>query len=377
MLVTSDQVKSQAEELGFSLAGITLPNRSPHFSLYENWLAKGRQAAMTYLETERARRARGDPREILPECRSILVVGMRYPDPRTITEYGDEETHGRVASYAWGDDYHQVFPERLHLLVEWLQEKIPGEVSYRIYTDTGPVLERDLAQQAGLGWIGKNTCLISPRQGSYFLLAEIFLSIPLEPDSPVSHDFCGSCSRCIEACPTNCILPDRTLDAGRCISYLTIENKGEIPEELRPEIGPWVFGCDICQMVCPWNERFSDLQAGQQFNPRRDVPSPVLKKDLHLTSQEFNRKFRNSPVQRAKRRGYLRNIAVALGNMKDKNTVPDLSQALQTEPEPLVRGHVAWALGQINTSEARKVLEDALKIEQDPQVRYEIQQALR
>jgi epoxyqueuosine reductase len=376
MSFSVDDLKTEAMNLGFSLSGVARPVPPPHFPAFEHWLENGRQAGMAYLETERARRVRADPAEILPEGRSILTLGIRYPDPRQIPEISSEDPLGNVAAYAWGDDYHEVIPARLRQLIQVVEKNIGRKIIQKIYTDTGPILERDTAQQAGLGWEGKNTCLISPQQGSYFLLAEVFTDVDFEPSLPVTHDFCGSCRRCLEACPTDCILPDRSIDSRRCISYLTIENKGEIPEDLRPLMGNWIFGCDICQMVCPWNLRFSDPQAGFAFDPRPDVPRPKLRQELHLTPQEFNRKFHHSPIQRARRRGYLRNVCVALGNQPDPGAVPDLTEVLWVEMEPLVRSHSAWALGQINTPSAREALDKALKQEIDPSVLQEITRAL-
>jgi epoxyqueuosine reductase len=219
-------------------------------------------------------------------------------------------------------------------------------VKNRWYTDTGPILERDLAQRAGIGWIGKNTCLIHPQHGSYFLLSEIFLDLDLEPDPPFVTDHCGTCRRCIEACPTDCILPDRTIDATRCISYLTIELKGEIPVELRDKMGNWVFGCDICQRVCPWN-RFAGT-GDAAFEERETYPS--LTEEMELSPQEFNRRFKGSPVKRAKRRGYLRNVAVALGNTGDRHALPVLQNALSDE-DGLVREHATWAIEKITAHE--------------------------
>ncbi|HSL46406.1 MAG TPA: tRNA epoxyqueuosine(34) reductase QueG, partial [Anaerolineales bacterium] len=206
-----------------------------------------------------------------------------------------------------------------------------------------PLLERDLAQRAGIGWIGKNTCLIHPEHGSYFLLSEILLDLDLEPDPPFVTDHCGTCRRCIDACPTDCILPDRTIDATRCISYLTIELKDDIPVELRDKIGSWVFGCDICQMVCPWN-RFAG-KGDSAFEERG--PLPALTEELALTPQGFNQRFKGSPVKRAKRRGYLRNVAVALGNTGDMHALPVLQSALNDE-EPMIREHAQWAIEKIN-----------------------------
>jgi len=371
----NEAIKSQARLLGFQLVGITTPDPPPHFAVYERWLEAGRHGEMAYLASERARQRRADPRHILPECRSILVLGIRYPVPG---EGGDHQAgKGRVAAYAWGEDYHDVLAGLLSQLVAFIEAKVGNPVPNRWYTDTGPILERDLAQRAGLGWIGKNTCLIAPRLGSYFFLAEVLLGIDLEPDPPFLPDYCGSCTRCLEACPTACILPDRTLDASRCISYLTIELKGAIPPDLRQPVGTWVFGCDVCQQVCPWNRRFAAPEGDVAFAPRRDVPAPDLVRELTLTPKDFNYKFKDSPVQRARRRGYLRNVAVALGNQRSPADVPGLVNALLGDPEPLVRQHAAWALGQIGGETARRELQLALRTEMDESVRLEIRQALK
>jgi epoxyqueuosine reductase len=371
-----DDLKAEAESLGFSLTGFSAPIRPPHYDHYAKWLSEGKQAAMHYLETDRARERRENPDLILPRVQSILVVGLCYPSPNALPPPPEDEPRGQVASYAWGQDYHDVLPPRLETLaqkIEHLTGRYPDHVSY---TDTGPILERDFAQQAGLGWAGKNTCLIAPRQGSYFLLGEMLMDEAVEPDPPFQPDLCGTCTRCIDNCPTNCIQPDRTLDATRCISYLTIENKGAIPEQLRPQVGNWVFGCDICQTVCPWNVRFAAPGGDPAFEPRQEIAQPVLRKELHLTPHDFNRKFAGSPVQRARRRGYLRNIAVAIGNLKDQEAVPDLLWLLDIEPEPLIRTHAAWALGQMTTPVARAGLERALTNENNPEVILAIRVAL-
>jgi epoxyqueuosine reductase len=338
-------IKSEARRLGFALAGITTPESPPHYSAYENWLTLGRHGSMDYLADERARTRRRDPRMLLPECRSILILGMVHPNPKTARPDEGTSLNGRVAAYAWGRDYHLVLPERLKTLSASIEQLAGKPVPHRWYTDTGPILERDLAQRAGLGWIGKNTCLINPKAGSYFLLAEILLGIDLQPDQPFTADHCGTCTRCIEACPTGCILPNRTLEARRCISYLTIENKGEIRPELRPQMGNWIFGCDVCQMVCPWN-RFAADEYDQNYAPRPGTMDPDLRTDLELTPQGFNRKFKDSPVQRARRRGYLRNVAVALGNSGNPEGIQALEKALQDD-EPLIQQHAGWALKQI------------------------------
>ena len=339
-------IKLKARQLGFTLAGITSPDPPAHFDVYRHWLDTGRHAEMAYLADARAIERRADPRLILPECRSILVLGTPYPNPKTALPLDELPPRGRVAAYAWGADYHLILPERLQALVNFIEEQTDQPIPNRWYTDTGPILERELAMRAGLGWIGKNTCLINPKSGSYFLLAEILLGVDLPPDQPFITDQCGSCTRCIDACPTGCILPDRTLDAHRCISYLTIENKNEIPTDLRPLTGDWVFGCDICQMVCPWNIHFAPENGDPAFEPHKEVSNPILAEELALTPREFNNKFKDSPLKRAKRRGYLRNIAVAAGNSGKTELLPALEQA-QKDDEALVRDHAQWAARQI------------------------------
>lgn len=299
---------------------------------------------MNYLATENARLRRLDPKQILPECKSILVLATAYPSR---SGRGQGEGEMQIASYARGEDYHNILPPRMEELVQFIEKQVEHPIKNRYYTDTGPILERDLAQRAGIGWIGKNSCLINPKQGSYFFLSEIFLDLELEPDPPFVTDHCGTCTRCITACPTDCILPNRTLDATRCISYLTIELKDNIPIELRDKIGNWVFGCDICQMVCPWN-RFSPT-GDSAFVDDEPLPSPTG--ELTLTPEAFNRRFKRTPISRAKRRGYLRNIAVALGNTGDMHALPVLQTALNHD-EPMVREHAHWAIEQINKRES-------------------------
>jgi epoxyqueuosine reductase len=348
-------ITEQARRLGFILAGFTSPEPPPHFSAFEAWLQAGHHGSMHYLSNQKAIERRSNPLLILPECKSILLLAIPYCNPRFSVSSTQNEPgivrsqsialHGQVAAYAWGEDYHDVLERKLIALVTFIEKQAGQKVAHRYYTDTGPVLERDLAQRAGLGWIGKNTCLINPKYGSYIFLAELLLDLEIESDPPFASDHCGTCTRCIDVCPTQCILPDRTLDANRCISYLTIENKGDIPEALRPFIGTWVFGCDICQMVCPWN-RFSPGEVDASFSPRGNIQSPELIHEISLTSQLFNRKFRRSPIKRAKRRGYLRNIAVALGNGPDPQAIPSLEKATG-DAEAIVREHALWALGKV------------------------------
>ncbi len=341
------RIINKARQLGFFLAGVTTPEPPPHISTFENWLAQGHHGTMNYLAEERSRTRRADPRAILPECKSILVLATPYNPPAREKGTGDK---GQVASYARGNDYHNVLPARMQELVQFIEEQAGGLVRNRWYTDTGPILERDLAQRAGIGWIGKNTCLIHPKHGSYFLLSEILLDLELEPDLPFITDHCGTCTRCLEACPTDCILPNRTIDASRCISYLTIELKEDIPPELREKMGNWIFGCDICQQVCPWN-RFAG-EGDPSFGDKN--PLLALTDELVISTQEFNRRFKQSPVKRAKRRGYLRNVAVALGNTGDVYVLPVLQKALDDE-EPMVREHAKWAIEKISKRASEQI----------------------
>lgn len=370
-LSLEERIKTEAKSLGFDWVGITTAEPPPHLDVFHAWLDAGRHGPMDYLATGRARARRANPRAILPECQVVIALGIRYHAPRPAPP-ARPGPHGRVAAYAWGADYHEALAPRLQALAAFIEAQVGHPVPNRWYTDTGPVLEREFAMRAGLGWIGKNTCLIHPRMGSYFLLAEILLGLALEPDSPFTTGHCGSCTRCLEACPTACILPNRTLDASRCLATLTIELKGPIPAPLRPALGAWVFGCDICQEVCPWNVRFAAPEGDPAFAPRAGVPRPELQAELALDPAAFNRKFKGSPVERAKRRGYLRNVAVALGNAGDPAAIPALAQALHNDPEPLVRGHAAWALGRFREPEARQALAAAAETEQNESVLEEI-----
>jgi epoxyqueuosine reductase len=371
----TQQIKDKAYQLGFVLVGVTGPEPPPHMDVYRDWVKNGRNGEMDYLKGDRACTRRIDPREILPECKSVLVLGVPYSNPDS--KVRPRSDYGQIAAYAWGEDYHLVLPERLKAIVEFSEHQLGHPVPNRWYTDTGPILEREFAQRAGLGWIGKNTMLINPEKGSYFLLAEILLGIELEQGEPLETDHCGSCTRCIEACPTDCILTDRTLDASRCISYLTIELKGQIPTDLRPQMGDWIFGCDVCQAVCPWNGRFAQASGDPSFFPQAGRDTVEIEGELSLSVEAFDRKFKNSPVKRAKRRGYLRNVAVALGNQGNDVSVPALRRTLQMETEPLVRGHAAWALGAIGGQAAILALREGLDNEQEEAVIEEIHSALR
>lgn len=362
-------IKEEARRLGFVAVGVTTPDAPPHLHVYREWIAAKRHGEMEYLASDRALQRRSAPGELLPGCQSILILGAPYDPPR-----GDTKAP-RVAAYAVGLDYHEVLLDKMRALVQALETRMGAEVGHRMYTDTGPILERELAQRAGLGWIGKNTCLIDPRRGSYFFLAEILLDLPLAPDEPFQEDRCGTCTRCLDACPTQCILPDRTLDATRCISYLTIETQGSIDRELRDDVGPWLFGCDVCQEVCPWNVRFSPSSGAAPFSPRAFLDPPDLDSFLTMDAEAYPARLSHSPLKRARRRGLVRNAAVVAGNLAREETIPALA-ALLEDGEAVIRAHAAWALGRIGGARARDALESRSAVEEDAEVASEVQTAL-
>ncbi|MFC2028756.1 tRNA epoxyqueuosine(34) reductase QueG [Chloroflexota bacterium] len=329
-------IKKEALAAGFHLAGVTSPDPPPHLPVFRNWLASGRNAGMEYLATERSIQRRSDPLKILAECRSILVLGFRYPAPLHEPTADRSRPRGRIAAYARGKDYHLMLPDMMDTLVYKLETRLEKPFPYRYYTDSGPILERELAQRSGLGWIGKNTCLIHPQYGSYILLAEILLGIELEADKPFEADRCGSCTRCVQACPTNCILPDRTLDARHCISYLTIEHKGSIPPELMSAMGEHVFGCDICQQVCPWNGK-AFRQAPRPWEDTQQALNVDLQEELKLNPQEFNLKYRETALMRTRRNRYLRNVLIALENSGYSDKKREAVRMIMNDKSSLIR----------------------------------------
>jgi len=325
-----------------------------------------------------------NPQAVVPDVRALVVLGMYYgeaapgmsPDPATSEEdaRGAAEPRGRISRYASGDDYHTVMEPRLRRVAAFLLAR--GARVARYYVDTGPGIDRAAARRAGIGWYGKNTLIITRRgYGSWGFLGEILTDLPLPADLPATGS-CGSCRTCLDACPTGAIVAPYTVDARRCISYLTIEHRGPIPRELRPQIGDHIFGCDICQTVCPHNTK-TVAQTHPEFAPRPGTAArPELIPLLNISEEEFRRRFRRSPVLRTKRRGLRRNVAVALGNLADPDAVPALLEALADETDPLVRGHAAWALGRVGSDAAREGLRARLGREQDAFVRDEITVAL-
>jgi len=343
--VTAAQIKSLAREFGFELAGIARAEPLPDDSArYLNWVDRGLAGAMGYL-TDRRAGIRTDPRLLLASARSIISVGKLYngPEPRS-TEVADKGI-GWVSRYAWGEDYHHVVRRGL----ERMLEKLPADHESKICVDTAPLLERSYAREAGLGWIGKNTCLINQEMGSWFFLGEILTSLEIAPDSP-PPDRCGTCTRCIDACPTQAIPPSGyEIDARRCIPYFTIELHGAVPEDMRSAIGQHVFGCDICQDVCPWNRR-APLAAEPSFEARNFAPA--LDNLAALTEDQFREMFRASPIQRAKYAGFLRNVAIAMGNSGNEKFREPLEKLAQF-PNELVAEHARWGLAKLAIDEHR------------------------
>lgn len=439
----SARLRGRARELGFELVGLAPVRESGHGEYFRRWLAAGRHGEMEYLAREGAVAARLDPGRAWPGVASVVVVGMNHyqdddavagasPDPEAYAAPADDPVYtserasaagtvcaaepapatgpvraadssrGVISRYARGRDYHKIIKKKLLQLLEWLEGETGRELPLaRAYVDTGPVFERELARRAGLGWQGQNTMLINPRRGSYFFLASLLVELELEYDEPFTENRCGSCSRCVEACPTGALLGwdddgAPVIDATRCISYLTIEQRGPIPRELRPALGNRVFGCDICQEVCPWNgPKFVQISrepglsargpgeapfgvvafAGDPWHPGTYLPRLVALMEMGLDEGAWDAFSRGSPIRRAGRAGFLRNVAVALGNWGSEEAVPVLASAL-SDPEPLVRSHAAWALGCIGSAEARRVLEERLAVESDSGVREEMASAL-
>ncbi len=455
----SARLKDRARSIGFEVAGVACPDASEHGGFYRAWLAEGRHGAMGYLADDSAVSRREDLSLTLESVRSVLVVGHEYHqvDPEGVPE---DPSLGVVARYARGRDYHRVVKRKLRQLHRWLEEETGRSVDARAYVDTGPILERELAARAGIGWFGKNTMLIHPRRGSYFFLAVLLLDLPLTPDAPFEEDRCGTCRRCLDACPTGALLGRDedgapVMEARRCISYLTIENRGPIPRELRPLMGNRVYGCDICQEVCPFNVRFAEEAAepgyaargpgerpvgveaagpagaggrgpeesgseasgpagpgsesvgtggalakggasaetsrhnervregGRMSDGRRDPhpgtdgPSLVELLRMALSEAGWEAFSRGSAIRRAGRAGFARNVCVAMGNWLAGEPEPPaepvevLVEAL-SDPEPLVRGHAAWALGRAATDEARFQLSAFASTEEHAWVRKEL-----
>jgi len=361
------KIKVKASELGFDSVGVAPASAIPEDRL-RTWLRSGYHGKMDYMSRQAEKRL--DPDKVLPGVRSVLCVLLDYYHAYDLPY--DQPSLGVISRYASGEEYHQLIQGKLRQLLSSIQSLLP-QVQARLYVDTGPVMDKYWAAQAGLGWLGKHTNLLDRDRGSWFFLGEILLDVELEYDQP-SLDFCGSCTRCIDACPTDAIVEPYVLDARRCISYLTIELRNDIPNEFREPMSNLVFGCDICQDVCPWNRSAPDSSVAE-FKPRELSRQPELKQLAQITPEQFPKRFRDSPIKRAKWRGLMRNVAVAMGNSMDPKMVPELSNLLDSE-EGMVRRHAAWALAQIATSEALESIRRRLDQEEDPSTRESLERLL-
>ncbi len=381
MNALADALQNQARQLGFDTVGLIPAQPGKRLDAYLRWIDRGYHGEMGYMARPDRVARRQNPAVILPGVQTIVCVGLGYFTRRLPTAVSQDPSRGRIANYAWGLDYHDVMTPRLEALADWLRAA-GGAVQSRVYVDTGAILERDHAETAGLGFTGKNSMLIDPRLGSWFFLGELLTTLPLAvspaPNPEASSPSCGRCRRCLDACPTGAFPQPYVLDARRCISYLTIELKGWIPRELRPLLGNWIYGCDVCQDVCPFN-RFARPTGEAGFYPSGGqvaeadwaAAAPPLLEILTLDEAGFADRFARSPIKRIKRARLVRNACVAAGNWGSETAVPALIRLL-TDPAPLVRGHAAWALHQIGAEEGKTAVSQALASEADDMVRREM-----
>lgn len=363
----TDRILSRAQELGFDRAGVAPAEPMPNGDAYQRWIDAGHHGQMAYLARDPA--ARADPSRLLQGARSIVALAASY----RVEEVQAEP--GQVARYALGYDYHKVLETRLAQLGAFIRMECGADVRMKSAVDRLPLLERDVAHLAGLGWYGKNTLIMNRQQGSYLFLAELLVDVDLSVNTQIVPDFCGSCTACMDACPTKAFPSPHTLDARRCIAYLTIELRGPIPRELRPLIGDHLFGCDICQRVCPWNRK-APVTTHFPFLGRPEIQGLTADQLLEFEPRVFHLYMAQSPLQRPKRTGLLRNAAVVLGNTGDRRWVALLARRLGLEPDPLVRGHIAWALGHLGGTHALAALDKSLQGEDDPYVQEELRAAL-
>lgn len=371
--VSLETIRELAQSCGLAVSAVT--PAGPFRGLQEmlsSHIEKGRLAGLDWFDTERAAVA-CDPAALHANAQSVIALGVPfYTGP---PEKPDDEPRGRIARYAWGADYHKVLRRRMQALHERLEAAIGRTVESRLLSDTARIVDRAVSASAGLGWYGKHSCIIVPGFGSWVMLAEMIVDIDVETSLPIDHD-CGKCSMCIDRCPTGAIVAPYVVETPRCLSFQTIEQRGAIPRDLRPLMGDWVFGCDVCQDVCPYTTA-AQHTFDQDFQPSRlDNAFPRLHWLLKMSEEDFRNTFRGTAVLRTKRRGLARNAAVALGNLQDPDSAPILIDAMLEHDEPLVRGHAAWALGRFTDRQSVDALNHSRKREQDSMVCAEVEQAL-
>lgn len=365
-------IKAEADNLGFSFISFTEVKQTPHFGVYREWVNRGFHGSMRYLSKERTLKARQDPAILLDNARSMIVFGFQY-------NFLDKEKNsgvrpvGIISSYATYEDYHHFLKRKAKDLMANLRQKISEPFKYRIFVDSAPVMEKDNAFMAGVGWIGKNSLLISPTLGSFLFLGCILIDLEIQSSRSFSQDLCGDCRKCIQVCPSNCITENHSIDASQCVAYLTIEYKGIVPRELRRKIGNRVFGCDICQEVCPINKKVMKTSPNPQSALKQLTQSKVnILAELAMDETDFGEKYCQTPVSRTTYEGFRRNLIIALGNSRFKKAIPFLADILNSDPSWLLRLHSAWALVEINTTDSIGIVHEHLRDEKDERVRQEI-----
>ncbi|MFH0952613.1 MAG: tRNA epoxyqueuosine(34) reductase QueG [Patescibacteria group bacterium] len=343
-MISFDRIEERAEGFGFDIVGVTPLKRSSQAAAFSRWLRAGQSAEMDWLKRNSSERI--DPRKRFPDYRTVVSLAVNYYQADWPADIKNDPSRGLIARYAWSKDYHQVILDNLKKFIDWLMEQTSDKVLARPYVDTGPLLERSMANEAGLGWTGRNANLINNKLGSYLFLAEILVDQEIGNNQNKVIGSCGQCRRCIDTCPTKALVEERVLDANKCLAYQTIEQKGSIPAEIRPLMKNRIFGCDICQEICPWNKKAKPTIFGQE-NVDWQQAAPPLLSIVNLTATEFRRRFAGTPVLRARRAGFQRNVIVALGNWGDKRGVPAIEKAIKEDPSEMVREHARWARGQI------------------------------
>lgn len=369
-------IKAKAKALGFSFVGFTEVQQSPHFPNYLKWLERKQYGHLEFLNKHYVIESRRAPRQLLKNAKSVIVLGVKY-SPSHKRKQADSSNEGIIAFFAQYEDYHHVIKNKAIELMGSINSERSEKINYRIFIDSGPLMEKDFAYAAGLGWIGRNSLFIHPKLGSFTLLCCIIVDKDLFVKPLLSGDLCKNCHLCIQACPTQCIAGDHTIDASRCISYLTIEHKKIIPRDIRPLIRNHVFGCDICQDVCPYNAKVTEKQSEPFFNLKKKDYHPLdLLKELSLTKDTFKQKYIRTPILRVSYERHLRNVIIAAGNSRNQKFIKSLNELLTSDSE-IIRAHAAWALGIIGSEECFLILRSHLAFENNPFVKDELLFALK